>query len=501
MRIAVEGCAHGELDKIYASLRNVEAKQKVKIDLLLICGDFQSIRNEGDLKALACPDKYRDIGVFHEYYTGKKKAPIPTIFIGGNHEASNYLFELFHGGWVCPNIYFLGFAGVINFNGIRIGGLSGIYKNHHYELGHYEQFPLNEQDGRSIYHIRKYDVFRMAQIKRPVDIFLSHDWPRGIAQHGNLKWLQGQKPFLMDEIMNNTLGSYPAEFLMKRLKPTFWFAAHLHVKYAALFDHRAEAAKAAKSAKPAPKVENPDAISISDDDDPDVKEEAKNKKEKPAADEKTGASEESSENVIPDANGHESSEAVPSGPSYTRFLALDKCLPHRDFLQIIEIDAPEDATPGFCYDEEWLAIVKSTNDYFSTTQKQKQLPTDLEIQPVIAENLEWVKQNITPNGLHIPDNFVMSTPPHLSETARKKRAELGNAIQNPQTVALCQLLDMPNHIHPTAEIATFTGDVATEIEPPKAVERTENAEVAEATETTETTNETKPAEETVEASS
>lgn len=28
------------------------------------------------------------------YYTGEKKAPILTIVIGGNHEASNYFWEL-----------------------------------------------------------------------------------------------------------------------------------------------------------------------------------------------------------------------------------------------------------------------------------------------------------------------------------------------------------------------------------------------------------------------
>jgi lariat debranching enzyme len=57
----------------------------MKIDILLCCGDFQAIRNEHDLDNLTCPDKYKDIGSFHEYYTGKKVAPCLTIVIGGNH--------------------------------------------------------------------------------------------------------------------------------------------------------------------------------------------------------------------------------------------------------------------------------------------------------------------------------------------------------------------------------------------------------------------------------
>ena len=41
MKIAVEGCCHGELDAIYASLQRLEREKGQKVDLLLIGGDFQ----------------------------------------------------------------------------------------------------------------------------------------------------------------------------------------------------------------------------------------------------------------------------------------------------------------------------------------------------------------------------------------------------------------------------------------------------------------------------
>lgn len=40
------------------------------------------------------PEKYRKLGEFHPYYSGEKVAPMLTIVIGGNHEASNYMWEL-----------------------------------------------------------------------------------------------------------------------------------------------------------------------------------------------------------------------------------------------------------------------------------------------------------------------------------------------------------------------------------------------------------------------
>eukprot|EP00842_Homolaphlyctis_polyrhiza_P005754 jgi/Hompol1/617/HPOL_005363-RA len=213
LQVAVQGCCHGELDKIYSSLKYIQETQGRTVDLLIICGDFQAMRNETDLAVKACPPKYRSIGNFWEYYTGRKRAPIPTIFVGGNHEASNFLWELYHGGWVCPNIYFLGYANCVWFGGLRIAGLSGIFKQNHYQMGHHEVEPYSEDHMRSIYHVR-----------------------------------------------DDTLGSPASKFLMDRLRPAYWFAAHLHVKFAAIIRHKQ---------LPSTAVANPDEIVIDDNDNDD----------------------------------------------------------------------------------------------------------------------------------------------------------------------------------------------------------------------------------------
>ena len=109
---------------------------------------------------------------------------------------------------MAPNIYYLGYAGVVNVNGIRIGGLSGNYKGHDYLKGRFEKPPYDNSTQRSVYHIRNLDVFRLKQLENnPPDIIMSHDWPRGIHKYGDIEALLRTKPFLTDDIQNNRLGN------------------------------------------------------------------------------------------------------------------------------------------------------------------------------------------------------------------------------------------------------------------------------------------------------
>lgn len=316
-------------------------REGFKVELLLCCGDFQSLRNIADLICKASPDHHKEMGTFYKYYSGEKVAPVMTIFIGGNHEASNYLQELPYGGWVAPNIYYLGYAGVVEFNGFRIAGLSGIFKGYDYLKGRYESPPYDEESIRSVYHIRNIDVFRLRQLTNgKPDFVMSHDWPCGIHSFGDAEELFSQHKKLRRQVGSkvNTLGSPPTWEVMETLKPEYWFAAHLHIKYAAIVQHE--------------------------------------------------------------------------DGSKTNFLALDKCLPDRDFLQILTVGSNDTSATDsrLRFDPEWLAILRLTNDLISVENKNVRMPSRQHFNPT-KDQIDEVVQLLGGN-LEIPENFVATEKPY-----------------------------------------------------------------------------------------
>jgi lariat debranching enzyme len=186
---------------------------------------------------MSVPQKYRAIGDFHEYYSGKRIAPFLTIFIGGNHEASNHLFELYYGGWVAPNIYYMGAANVLRCGPLRIAGMSGIWKGYDFRKPHFERLPYNRDDIQSIYHVRELDVRKLLQIRTQVDLGLSHDWPKKVEYSGNYEQLFRVKNGFREDSQRGHLGSTAARYVLDRLRPRYWFSAHLHVKFTGSVAH------------------------------------------------------------------------------------------------------------------------------------------------------------------------------------------------------------------------------------------------------------------------
>ena len=130
--VAVTGCVHGKIDQVYEMLGEIETKKGIRPELVICTGDFEANRDVYDLESMVAPEKYMLLGSFYKYYRGEKQAPYLTIVIGGNHESSAYSWDLFYGGWLCPNIYYLGFGGVVNYKGLRIVGISGVYHHNHF---------------------------------------------------------------------------------------------------------------------------------------------------------------------------------------------------------------------------------------------------------------------------------------------------------------------------------------------------------------------------------
>jgi hypothetical protein len=50
--------------KYTKQLHFIEEREHIKIDLLLICGDFQAVRNRSDLEAMAVPKKFQKMNTF-----------------------------------------------------------------------------------------------------------------------------------------------------------------------------------------------------------------------------------------------------------------------------------------------------------------------------------------------------------------------------------------------------------------------------------------------------
>ncbi|KAG2393757.1 hypothetical protein C9374_007288 [Naegleria lovaniensis] len=395
MYLAVEGCCHGDLDKIYATLLHaMEQKQmsdqkeialkslqssseegavddeflnslqeyrKPTIDVLLICGDFESIRHADDLNSMSVPDKYKEWKDFYKYFAKSplkkegeetKIAPIPTLFIGGNHEASLYLMSLPFGGFVTDKIYYMGNTGFINFKkrnphdgkfvNLLIGGWSGIYKDGDFfkdsarfflpktETGLVQEsdrhlgttlfdeqhVPFSEGAKRSVYHVRFFEFWKMLNMKvclnrrkektrsdQPLDVFMSHDWPTGVTRHGDLTNIRRFKDHVMKEIedSDHKLGNPWGEKLLNELQPKFWFSAHMHCKFSSVVSH------------------------------------------------------------------HEQLTPSNTISKTTKFLALDKCLPKRDFLQMVNLDHYIDSVT-----EEEIGLVQGTETSINDNTEERE---------------------------------------------------------------------------------------------------------------------------------
>ncbi|RMY35971.1 hypothetical protein D0866_04258 [Hortaea werneckii] len=508
VRLAIEGCGHGTLHAIYASVDEA-CKQKgwPGVDLLIIGGDFQSVRNAYDLNCVSMPAKYRSMCDFHEYYAGQRTAPYLTIFVGGNHEASNYLCELYYGGWVAPNIYYMGAANVLRLGPLRIAGMSGIWKGYNYRKPHHERLPYNESDMKSIYHTREVDVRKLLQIQNQVDIGISHDWPKGVEWKGNFRQLFRFKKHLEEDARAGQLGNVAAQYVLDRLRPRYWFSAHLHCKYAAVVKHNEAQAHERVLSDASTSRKNNDEINLEDESettngnsappkndaeiDLDVDEhvepatntknsdeiDLKLEDDMDAAPSQAAVKSEVATEPKPTVNGpdltiDEAKAALPEsfrkpaapprepmehppeiGNTITNFLALDKCLPDKHFLQLTLLSTQEYVEQHrplhLQYDREWLAITRAFTMheppiFGDPDAKPPPAKSQSEYRSLIAEQKRWVDEHLSDSALIVPKNFEATAPKYDGGNWNLPQYSIVEECPNPQTAHFCEMLQMPN---------------------------------------------------------
>jgi hypothetical protein len=223
--IAIFGDVHGHQDLMVRAALRWQEEHQAQIGLILCVGDFQALRGEIDMRAMACPAKYQQVGDYPAYHVGEKSFPAEVVFIGGNHEAYNWLETIPTGGRLGPNCCYIGRWGVIERLGLRIGGLTGNYSPRAYEAGrnpvNYDDLAVvaSERRKKQSTYFTKSEVEALAE-QGPIDLLLLHDWPGGLPEL--------VEPGTTDGTPRQGVGNSPARWLLEQLKPRWAFCGHMH---------------------------------------------------------------------------------------------------------------------------------------------------------------------------------------------------------------------------------------------------------------------------------
>ncbi|NTV73166.1 MAG: hypothetical protein HGA66_03050 [Holophaga sp.] len=211
MRIAIFGDLHGSWINFRDEILRLD--HDAPLDLVLQVGDAQPLGDAEDLAFMPVPEQHRHLG---SYAQVQEPWPIPTLFIGGNHEPWNRLAVLPDGGFLQPNLEYLGRAGQKSFGSLSVAGLSGVFSPRAFDRPR-QRWPFLPEQARDASYYRREDLAKLARLPRP-DILLLHEWPTQLEAARQPEWPRhGSK-----------VGIEPLGALVTTLRPAFVFCGHMH---------------------------------------------------------------------------------------------------------------------------------------------------------------------------------------------------------------------------------------------------------------------------------
>lgn len=130
------------------------------------------------------------------------------------------------------------------------------------------------------------------------------------------------------------------------------------------------------------------------------------------------------------------------GARATKFLALDKCLPKRKFLQVLEVRSQQDGPIQLSYDLEWLTILYLTNHLLSVKSSMHYMPgqhgSGRWIYTPTAKEKQTVHEKFD-SDLQVPLNFTRTVEPYDPHNTNVQ-IEQPRLLINDQTTRFCQML-------------------------------------------------------------
>ncbi len=229
---AAVGDVHGHMQRMVSHLSAWEERTRSPLDFVLQVGDFEPHRDDADLATMAAPMKYRHLGDFAAYHQRRRRFPWPLYFIGGNHEPYGHLDQHPEGATLAPHCHYLGRTGMVELNGLRVAGLSGIHREATFTKPRPPLASMRDVSNKDFTFFNEQDVDRVLALGH-VDVLLLHDWPAGIIPPEEAVHFEGLRRSANPELVGNEY----ARLLVDALQPQLVLCGHLHRRYATTLQH------------------------------------------------------------------------------------------------------------------------------------------------------------------------------------------------------------------------------------------------------------------------